>query len=231
MDGVQSGTEQRRDEWRTDNLLSTADTVAVRLAVAVVLVALSNRAAAQLPAHRTVPLSAATHQQCHAAVTVKLCQHTAFNCQGLGTVQAALMHGGGRRGWSTDPIQALLVCGLTSSPMLLLRQCSQKRRVQSLLQHASIPLARTCARHAPPRHAPDTRRAASKWQRRVSVRRAATRACAPLQLGHNSLGSTVGHSRCFGGQGRASCCTCAELETRPHRALLLFPFLPRPRSP
>ncbi len=39
---------------------------------------------------------------------------------------------------------ALLVCGLTSSPIDLLRQCSQNRLVQSLLQHANMPLARTC---------------------------------------------------------------------------------------
>jgi hypothetical protein len=49
---------------------------------------------------------------------------------------------------STDLSQALLVCGLTSSPMDLLKQCSQKRLVQSLLQHANMPLALTCVMHS-----------------------------------------------------------------------------------
>mmetsp|Transcript_7038 Transcript_7038/g.13584 ORF Transcript_7038/g.13584 Transcript_7038/m.13584 type:complete len:245 (-) Transcript_7038:1003-1737(-) len=40
-------------------------------------------------------------------------------------------------------VHASLVSGSTSSPIDLLRQCSQKRRVQSVLPQASIPLART----------------------------------------------------------------------------------------
>lgn len=58
--------------------------------------------------------------------------------------------------------QASLVLGSRTSLMDLLRQCSQKRREQSLLPQASIPLARTCAMKARVKSAQKCRIATSR---------------------------------------------------------------------